>query len=184
MLRFVQKANAAMKNATFAQWPQNTSPASYPLQVNSGLLWWCNFCLPSHSFPTCCFLQGAVLGWLWRWRSGLCLTRFNDSWGLGILGFFLYIGYICINICTYLFSIKHNTYFHVQNPKNINITWNYVCLYICQSLGLIVKKTYIYIYSLGFARSAKKYEKGPWHWHPVGKAKGQARREGCRCFQW
>ena len=75
------------------------------------------------------------------------------------MGFFLYIGYICINICTYLFSIKHNTYFHVQNPKNINITWNYVCLYICQSLGLIAKKTYIYIYSLGFARSAKKYEK-------------------------
>ena len=130
---------------------------SHPVQVNFGLLSWWFFLMPPHGFPSRCFLQGAVLGWLWRWRSGLCLVKFNHTmraWIFTGISYFKWV-YIYIYVWIYTYTlisvITENLSVYMKQKL-------YKYLEIC----LLMHLSFLgvdYIHGLGFARSAKKYEK-------------------------
>ena len=157
MPRFVPKANAAMKNATFARWPQNTASIHHiPFKSTSDFFhddfFWCHRTAshPAASFKVQCWDgfgdedQDSALS------SSIIQCGLGSSLAFLILNGYIYI-YVWIYTYTLISVITENLSVYMKQKL-------YKYLEIC----LLMHLSFLgvdYIHGLGFARSAKKYEK-------------------------
>ena len=182
MPRFVPKANAAMKNATFARWPQNTASIHHiPFKSTSDFFhddfFWCH---RTASHPAASFKVQCWDGFGDEDQDS-ALSSSIIQCGLGSsLAFLILNGYIYIYVWIYTYTL-------------ISVITETLCIYETKTIQIlgnmfayasVIPWGRLYTWSWVCQECEEIREERPWHCRPVCKAKGQARRDRHRCFQW